>query len=186
MRIISGEARGRTLFAPSGEETRPTSDKIRGSMFNIIGSRVYDAHVLDLFGGTGALALEALSRGAAFAMIADNAKAAIQAIERNAQNVLKDELAQRAKILRADYRTAIAAANGIKFDLVFLDPPYRLTDVYCDALEQLRAQGSLAAGCLIVLERGKDLCVPLPTGFESYDTRNYGVTSVEFVRETVR
>ena len=63
MRIISGEARGRKLFAPAGEDTRPTSDKVRGSLFNIIGARVYDAHVLDLFGGTGAMALEALSRG---------------------------------------------------------------------------------------------------------------------------
>ena len=100
MRIISGEARGRTLFAPSGDETRPTSDKIRGSLFNIIGTRVFDAQVLDLFGGTGALALEALSRGAAHAVIADSARPAIQAIERNAQSVLKDEFSQRVRIIR--------------------------------------------------------------------------------------
>ena len=87
MRIISGEAKGRTLFAPQGAETRPTSDKIRGSMFNIIGARVIDARVLDLFGGTGALALEALSRGAEAAVIADNARQAMQVIERNARNV---------------------------------------------------------------------------------------------------
>ena len=90
MRIISGEARGRTLYAPQGRETRPTSDKIRGSVFNIIGSRVVGARVIDLFGGTGALALEALSRGAGYAVIADNSRQAIQVIERNARNVLKD------------------------------------------------------------------------------------------------
>ena len=88
MRIISGEARGRKLVAPAGEETRPTSDKVRGSLFNIIGARVYDAQVLDLFGGTGAMALEALSRGAEHAVIVDSAREAIQAIERNAEAVL--------------------------------------------------------------------------------------------------
>ena len=87
MRIISGEARGRKLVAPAGEETRPTSDKVRGSLFNIIGARVYDAQVLDLFGGTGAMALEALSRGAEHAVIVDSAREAIQAIEANFSNV---------------------------------------------------------------------------------------------------
>lgn len=69
MRIISGDAKGRKLFAPTGDETRPTADRIRESLFNIIGSRIWDAEVLDLFGGTGAMALEALSRGAAHAVI---------------------------------------------------------------------------------------------------------------------
>ena len=90
MRIIAGEARGRTLFAPSGDQTRPTSDKIRGSLFNILNGCVEGAEVLDLFGGTGALALEALSRGAARAVISDSARSAIEAIRRNAENVLKD------------------------------------------------------------------------------------------------
>ena len=122
MRIISGEAGGRTLFAPSGLDTRPTSDKIRGSMFNIIGARVVDARVLDLFGGTGALALEALSRGAEAAVIADNARQAMQVIERNARNVAGQDFDRRVRLIRADYRAAIERA-GIGFDLVFLDPP---------------------------------------------------------------
>lgn len=186
MRIISGEARGRKLFAPAGEDTRPTSDKVRGSLFNIIGARVYDARVLDLFGGTGAMALEALSRGAEHAVIVDAAREAIQAIERNAQGVLKEELAQRARIIRADYRSAIGSLSGMKFDLVFLDPPYRMVDAYADALKRLKSIDALAEDCLIVMERLKELSVPLPEGFESYDTRNYGATSVELVREAVR
>ena len=88
MRIIAGSARGRRLFAPAGEDTRPTADRIRESLFNILGSRVWDARVLDLFGGTGAMSLEALSRGAQRAVIADIDRAAIRAIERNAQAVL--------------------------------------------------------------------------------------------------
>ncbi len=186
MRIISGEARGRKLVAPAGEDTRPTADKVRGSLFNIIGARVYDARVLDLFGGTGAMALEALSRGAEHAVIVDHAREAIQAIERNAEAVLKDELSSRARIIRADYRSAIGSLGGMKFDLVFLDPPYRMLDAYSDALKRLKAIDALNKDCLIILERQREQSVPLPEGFECFDTRSYGATSVELVREAVR
>ena len=182
MRIISGEAKGRTLFAPSGSETRPTSDKIRGSMFNIIGARVDGARVLDLFGGTGALALEAYSRGAAFAMIVDASRAAIQVIERNARNVAKEDFGARVRVVKADYRTAIGGLNGEPFDLVFLDPPYRMTDAYGDALSRLRGAGLLSPDCLIVQERQKAARVSGAEGIEVIDTRFYGDTAVDFLR----
>ena len=182
MRIISGEAKGRTLFAPSGLDTRPTSDKLRGSLFNILSARVAGARVLDLFGGTGALALEALSRGAAFAVIADNARQAVQVIERNARNVLKEDYDHRVRVVRADYRSAIAALAGAPFDLVFLDPPYRMADAYGDALGRLSAAGMLAEDCTAVLERRRDAAVPIPEEFECIDTREYGETAVDFVR----
>ena len=184
MRIISGEARGRTLFAPAGDQTRPTSDKIRGSLFNILSGRVQDAEVLDLFGGTGALALEALSRGAARAVIADTSRAAIEVIRRNAGNVLKDALAERALILKTDYRSAISALGGRRFDLVFLDPPYRMLDAYPDAMERLRDAGALSEGAVIVAARRQDAQIRIPEGFEVYDTRHYGETSIDFVRQS--
>lgn len=184
MRIIAGEAKGRTLFAPSGTDTRPTSDKIRGSLFNIIGSRVQDARVLDLFGGTGALALEALSRGAESAVIADNARPAQQAIERNARGVLKDDFDFRAQLIRADYRSAIQTLQGKLFDLVFLDPPYRMVEAYGDALARLLSADMLAPGCLVVMERLKGAGVALPEGFRVFDTRSYGDTAVDFVELT--
>ncbi len=182
MRIIAGEAKGRTLFAPAGMETRPTSDKLRGSLFNILGARVQDARVLDLFGGTGALALEALSRGAAFAVIADSSRAAMQAIERNARGVLKDDLDARARLIRADYRAALAQFTGMRFDLVFLDPPYRMLETYGEALSRLMGMDCLTPGCTIVLERLKSAAVPLPEGFCAADTRCYGDTAVDFVK----
>ena len=181
MRIISGEAKGRTIYAPQGSETRPTSDKIRGSMFNIIGARVIGARVLDLFGGTGALALEALSRGAESAVIADTSRAALQAIERNARAVVRDEFEGRVRILRADYRAAIEKADGM-FDMVFLDPPYRMVEAYGDALSRLLAGGKLGPGCLIVMERLKSAEIAVPERFECYDVRFYGDTAVEFAR----
>ena len=183
MRIISGEARGRTLFAPSGETTRPTSDKIRGSLFNILNGCIEDAEVLDLFGGTGALALEALSRGAKRAVISDNSRTAFDCIRRNAENVLKDELKERALLLKADYRSAITNVNGRRFDLVFLDPPYRMLDVYADAISRLDHQGSLSDDAVIVAERRHDAVVSYPQQFEIYDTRLYGETAIDFLRK---
>lgn len=186
MRIISGEARGRTLFAPPGDQTRPTSDKIRGSLFNILGGCVQEARVLDLFGGTGALSLEALSRGAAHAVIADSSRQAVEVIRRNASNVLKDELDARALILRADYRSAISSAcPGRQFDLVFLDPPYRMLDAYADAINRLDRAGALASDAIIVAERRHDAAIVVPPDFEVYDTRSYGETSIDFVRRRV-
>ena len=181
MRIISGEAKGRPLFAPSGAQTRPTSDKIRGALFNIIGARVMDSRVLDLFGGSGALALEALSRGAESAVIADNSRQAWQAIDRNARNVLKDDFELRVHIVNQDYRSTIAALEGRIFDLVFLDPPYRMTEAYGDALARLMKADMLSPGCLIVMERHKGAQIPLPRAVDVFDTRQYGDTAVDFV-----
>lgn len=182
MRIISGEARGRTLFAPAGDQTRPTSDKIRGSLFNILNGRVEDAEVLDLFGGTGALALEALSRGAARAVISDSARSAVEVIRRNAENVLKDALNERALILKADYRSAISSVAGRRFDLVFLDPPYRMLDAYGDAIARLECADALAEDAVVVAERRREASIAVPEGFEIFDTRQYGDTAVDFVR----
>ena len=180
MRIISGEAKGRSLFAPSGAHTRPTSDKIRGALFNIIGARVLDSRVLDLFGGSGALALEALSRGAESAVIVDSSRQAWQVIERNARSVLKDDFDLRVQILNQDYRTAIATVEGRNFDLVFLDPPYRMVEAYGEALFRLLKADMLAPGCLVVMERHKGAQVPLPPSVAVFDTRQYGDTAVDF------
>ena len=182
MRIIGGEARGRRLFAPEGMDTRPTADRTRESLFNILNARLYGAHVLDLFGGTGALALEALSRGAAFAAIADVSPAAIRAIERNAEAVLKGEKASRARILRADYRQALRALSGQRFELVFLDPPYRMAEAYGESLRMLAAGSMLSEDAVVVMERQKDVELSLPDGFEIFDSRAYRDTVIDFVR----
>ena len=181
MRIIAGEAKGRKLYAPGGEDTRPTADRIRESVFGILGSRTQGARVLDLFGGTGALALEALSRGAARATIVDSSVKAIACIRRNAEAVLGADMA-RAEIFRADYRQAIERLAQ-PFDLVFLDPPYRMETAYGDALTRLRQRGLLAEGALAILERAEARAIALPEGFSVRDARRYGETCVEFIAE---
>lgn len=130
MRIIAGEKRGHTIHAPKGRDTRPTSDRVRESVFNLVGP-VDGASVLDLYAGSGAYGLEALSRGADRAVFVENDREAVRAIERNL-----DKLRLSGTVLRQDAVTTLAgeAGKGKKYDLVLVDPPY---DMYLDLQPQL-------------------------------------------------
>jgi 16S rRNA (guanine966-N2)-methyltransferase len=180
MRIIAGEARGRKLFTPDGAETRPTADRVRESLFNILGSRVLDAQVLDLFAGSGALALEAISRGAAFAALCDMSFDAVRVIERNIALMRAEE---RTLLIRADWREALGRLRGHRFSLVFLDPPYRMLDAYTSAAEAMKAQGLLETSAVLVMEHAVKSPLTLPPGFEIFDERRYGDTAVALIRE---
>ena len=180
MRIIGGEARGRTLVAPAGAKTRPTQDYVRESLFNILRGDVEDARVLDLFAGTGALSLEAISRGAAEAVLIDTDRAACDAIRQNIERVRAKE---RCRLIPRDYRQAVdmLAAGAKAFDLVFIDPPYRMenTGEMCAALYD---KGLLSEGCLLVVEHRRGKAPQLDSRFEACDLRKYGDTEITFVR----
>lgn len=182
VRIIAGEARGRTLVAPKGMDTRPTLDRVRESLFNILRPYLADAVVLDLFAGSGALGLEAISRGAASAVFADHARAAQEAVAHNIDVV---RAADRATILRCDWRMALRRlqAEGARFDLAFLDPPYHLPDAP-EMLRVLRESGLLAQGALVVYEHGQDIALDM-TGWDLADRRTYGDTVITFLKEQV-
>jgi 16S rRNA (guanine966-N2)-methyltransferase len=149
VRIIAGSARGmRLATVPSG--TRPVSDRAREGLFSSLGDRVEGARVLDLFAGTGALGIEALSRGAARALFIDSAPAAAKTI---AQNLGRTRLAARGEIRRMDVMRGIRRERG-QFDLILLDPPYRLPPHELDGVVAAVAnQGLPAAGGLVVLTR---------------------------------
>ena len=180
MRIISGTARGRTIVAPAGDRTRPTQDKVRESLFNIIRWDVGDARVLDLFAGTGALSLESPSRGARSAVLVDTDRAACEAIRKN---IAACRMEDRARLLVRDYRQAIdqLAREGAKFELAFLDPPYRMenTGEMCAALYD---RGLLAGEFLLVVEHRRGLAPLVDTRFEAFDQRDYGDTQITFIR----
>jgi 16S rRNA (guanine966-N2)-methyltransferase len=182
MRIIAGSARGRKLIAPAGEKTRPTSDKLRGALFNILAARVAGAHVLDLFGGTGALALEAISRGAAHAVIVDVDRRAIAGIRQNAKTVLGEDFASRIEIIQSDFKRAIDGFHGRAFDMVFLDPPYAMDGAYQMAIERLDARGAIHEDSIFVCEREKGVAPIVARGFSIYDARVYGDSAVDILR----
>ena len=122
MRIIAGTAGGRRIVAPQGDATRPTSEQIRGAVFNILGAEAQGASVLDLFGGTGALGLEAMSRGAEHCVITDSSRQAFDAIRKNAEAVLGKDFSETCTLLKGDFRQSLKKLAGRKFSLVFLDP----------------------------------------------------------------
>lgn len=183
MRIIAGKHRGRPLKAPDGAEVRPTADRTREALFNLLehgrlaagGSRVVDARALDAFCGTGAFALEALSRGAAFATGIDASPGALETARANARSLGEDD---RMAFLRADATrppTADAAC-----DLVMLDPPYA-HNLAPTAIAALDAAGWIAADALIVVETGAKERLDLPPGFQMLDRRRYGRAAITFL-----
>jgi 16S rRNA (guanine(966)-N(2))-methyltransferase RsmD len=172
MRIIAGTYGGRRLQAPPGEATRPTSDRVREALFSILGDRVAGARVLDLFAGSGALGLEALSRGASAVTFVDSAPAAIRAVKANLA-----ALGAEAEVVRSDAPRWLrsAPAAGRQYSLLFLDPPYRLAGELGAVLPA--ALGPvLAEGALVVAE--SDRRAPLELTFPLTDERRYGDTLI--------
>ena len=152
MRIITGKARGARLKTPKGLSTRPTSDRVKESLFSILGGQVVGRRVLDLFAGTGSLGLEALSRGAESAVFVDRATADL--VRENAEHA---HLAEGARVVRSDVFAALARlfSEGGTFDLVFCDPPYH-KGLWERALSALEASPVLSDGALVVVECGED------------------------------
>ena len=176
LRIIAGEMKSRKLKAPEGMETRPTADKVREALFSILAFRVSGARVLDLYGGSGALALEALSRGAAFAVINDQSMKACRVIRENVETL---RCADRVRLMRMADLAAIAELErqGTAFDLIFLDPPYRMDgSAVCERL----GRKLLAADGLIVVEHSRETPPETPPCLRLADRRAYGVTGLSF------
>jgi 16S rRNA (guanine(966)-N(2))-methyltransferase RsmD len=175
VRIVGGEARGRTLRAVPGSATRPTADRVRQSLFDLLGQRMDGLAVLDLYAGTGALALEALSRGAARAVLVEKDPRACAVIERNIGEL---GFADRCKLLRAELPAALGRLRGGKFDLVFSDPPYALRAAQA-ALDGLTSNDLLAPGARVVLEMDRREDAPQwPAGLRLAGERRYGDTRV--------
>jgi len=180
VRIIGGKFKGRKLRSVRGIRTRPTADRTREAIFNIIAFQVQDLRVLDLFAGTGALGIEALSRGAASAVFVDQAKAALSAIR---CNIRKLGLEDRTRVIQwnilKNLNCLIPERNT--FDLVFMDPPYE-TNAVSPALAGLLSCGALTAGCRVVIEHSSREPIVQPMGtLVLIDQRRFGKTLVSFM-----
>ena len=152
MRIITGKARGIRLATLDGEATRPTTERVKEAVFSMIQFDIEGREVLDLFSGSGQLALEALSRGASHAVLVDRSKDAVKIIRTNAAKTKLDSLCN---IYNCEYSDYILKNKGKKFDLIFLDPPYAL-GLCADALEKLVTADMLKTSTVIVCETGSD------------------------------
>lgn len=178
MRIVSGIYGGRKLNVPQGRDVRPTSDKVRGAIFNALNSRmdIEGAYVLDVFCGTGALGLEALSRGAAHCTFIDKARTSIDLAKQSATDFGVDA----AVFIMKDAAKIPARVEDVSpADLVFLDPPYE-QGLIAPALEALSSGGWIADGAMIVLEAEKRFLAALPAGFQVTDERVYKDTKIMY------
>lgn len=175
MRIIGGQFRGRKLVEFPGADVRPTGDRVKESLFNILTPRLYGARVLDLFCGSGALGLESLSRGAAEVVFNDAAKSSLEILKKNLALLKADKSFYR--VVNLDYALCLRTLRG-KFDLIFVDPPYR-SDVGADVLRLIGEKELLSEGGTVVYERDEPFG-EIPTGWTLTDERKYGRTKLYF------
>src|SRR4051812_31387277 len=184
MRIIGGRFRGRALATPKSQAIRPTADRLREALFNILvhgyGDPITGARVLDLFAGTGALGLEAMSRGAAFALFIDDAAEA-RALLR--ENVAALGLGGVVRIFRRDAAGLGADDSIAPFSLAFLDPPYG-QGLAEKALTAARGSGWFAPDALVIVEEASDVGFKSPPGFEEIERRRYDDTEFIFLRRS--
>ena len=185
MRIVGGQFRGRTLAAPKSAATRPTSDRVRESVFNILahgiaGFSIEGAKVLDLFAGTGALGIEALSRGATFGMFVEEEASARGTIR---ENIEAFGLTGVTKIFRRDASDLGPAGKYTGFSLLFADPPYN-KGLIAKALASAASGGWLQSGAIAVLEERAGTSIELPDKFIHLDARTWGDTQVVFAKHS--
>ena len=173
MRVIAGEARGVPLVAPPGLETRPTSDKVKGAIFSMLGDAGCNGRVLDLYAGSGALGIEALSRGADFCDFVEGAAAACRALR---ANLTKTKLEDRAAVHQQTVERFLATRPQ-HYDLILLDPPYALPGIET-ALAQIGASGAAGQGTTLLLEHSsRRAAPPVAAGLPLSKTRVHGDTA---------
>jgi 16S rRNA (guanine966-N2)-methyltransferase len=178
MRIISGTAKGRKLSSPKGMKTRPTSDRAREAIFSIVGDLVVDARVLDLYSGTGAMGLEALSRGAGQAVFVETDSAALRCLNTNIETCRCQDRSAVVNRLVISYLEK--EGSGFDFDLIFADPPYK-GDLGSLTLLAISKHAKPLIRCLIILEHAPDKAPePIPDNLDKVDARKYGNAGVTF------
>jgi len=179
MRIITGTSRGTRLESLPGDDTKPTSERVKEAIFSSLQFEVQGRRVLDLFAGSGQMGLEALSRGAESCMFIDASREAMAYIKKNAE---KTRLFDRSRFLVSDFRTYIGKATG-QFDLVFIDPPYAL-GVAGDAVRRLIEKDLLLPGAILVTESGNEDIFggELPKGLQLVRSARYSISYVNILR----
>ena len=178
MRVISGKARGTKLIGPEGLETRPTSDRIKESLFNMIGMDLYDVCFLDIFSGSGAIGIEALSRGAKEATFIEQSKTAYKSIE---ANIKKTKLSQQSSILNMSVSKALNELGYKNFNVIFMDPPYN-KDMINHTLQLIIKNKLLLSGGYIIVERPTSYKIDDLEQLYLWKEKKYNMTTMSFLK----
>ncbi|MEG0250188.1 MAG: 16S rRNA (guanine(966)-N(2))-methyltransferase RsmD [Peptostreptococcus sp.] len=178
MRVISGSARGLKLNAPINDDIRPTTDRVKESMFNVISMHMYDSIVLDLFSGSGALGIESLSRGAKEAYFCDKSSESIKILK---SNIDKTKFSDSSFIIKDDYKSAIKklSSQKKKFDIIFVDPPY-YKGLFEDILSMIDQHNILSEDGIIVVEHDSKIKMENVGNLSNYKEKKYGITTLSF------
>lgn len=180
MRVISGSARGLKLNSPINNDVRPTTDRVKESMFNIISSRVYDGDVLDLFAGSGALGIECISRGASKVVFCDKSKDSIDVLKSNLEKIKCDKSVY--EIIAGDFRNALKKIPSKKissFDIIFIDPPY-YEGLFEEAINLIVENNILCEDGIIVVEHDSNTDLPDFSNIYKIKEKKYGMTKLTF------
>ena len=180
MRIISGKARGTKLYTLEGENTRPTLDRVKESIFNIIQNEIENARILDLFAGSGAIGIEFLSRGAAKAVLCDSSKDAINIIKKNVE---KTHMEEKSQIINSDFEKCLNILKNEQFDIIYIDPPYE-TDYIKKSLEKIINFNLAKEDSLIIVETDDEQRIVKQIeniDVEIVDKRKYGRATIIFL-----
>ena len=178
VRVISGSARGLKLNTPGDDRVRPTTDRVKESMFNIVQDWVYDSQVLDLFAGSGALGIEALSRGASQAVFCDNSLDSIKIIK---SNIEQARVVDRSQIVSGDFKRCLRdmEAKNQSFDMIFVDPPY-YEGLFEEVLDTIRSCKILKKDGIVIVEHDAKKPIGQVEGLEVYKEKKYGITMLTF------
>lgn len=178
MRIISGKNKGKKLLEFKGKDIRPTSDRAKESLFNILSDRVFDCDFLDLCSGTGSIGLEAYSRGANTVTFVDSDKESIKLTQKNAESIgLYKEFCLSGAL-------SFVKRTNLAFDIIFFDPPYAYGDVL-NVLSEIKNRKLLKDGGLFIYEHKSDAITVEAVGFELCDSRKYGIAVFDFYKESL-
>lgn len=175
MRIIGGDFRATRLQAPKGLNTRPTLDRIRESLFNILGQNFSGGIVLDLFAGSGCNGLEFISRGIDFVYFVDNSQESINVM---IKNIKKCKVEEKSKIIKMDFQNALKSFKSDTFSYIYMDPPFNKIDYYSESFEIIRNKKLLKEDGSLIIEHGSDKILKIPGGYKEIRYKKYGKTSL--------
>lgn len=181
MRVISGKARGLKLNTPKNEDVRPTTDRVKESLFNIINSYVMESSVLDLFAGTGSLGIECLSRGASKCVFVDNSKESIAIVK---SNIKKARVEEQSVVLNLDFKDSInkLSVQKNKFDIIFMDPPY-YKNMFIEAINRINSSELLSEDGILIVEHDTNDEFPENIGIlNKIRDKKYGNTTLTFYK----